>query len=55
MPLRQGKSKEVIRENAMTEIKAGRDPKQAFAIAYSEAGESRKPRRKKAARGKAKT
>lgn len=35
MPLIQGKSKEARSKNIATEIKAGKDPKQAAAIAYS--------------------
>ena len=42
MPLLPGKSKEVIGKNIETEIKTEKDPKQAAAIAYSEAGESKK-------------
>ncbi len=40
MPLREGSSKEVISANIATEIKAGKDPKQAAAIAYNKAGKS---------------
>ena len=40
MPLLKGKSKKVISDNIGTEIRAGKDPKVAAAIAYSEAGES---------------
>jgi uncharacterized protein len=47
MPLKKGRSKKVIQENIRREIKAGKDPKQAAAIAYSKAGESRKRRKKK--------
>jgi hypothetical protein len=47
MPLKKGRSKKVIQENIRREISAGRDPKQAAAIAYSKAGKSRKPRKKK--------
>lgn len=35
MPLEQGSSKETLSKNIETEIKAGKDPKQAAAIAYS--------------------
>ena len=47
MPLKKGRSKRVIQENIRREIKAGKDPKQAAAIAYSKAGKSRKRRKKK--------
>jgi hypothetical protein len=36
MPLEKGKSNKAREDNVKTEIKAGRDPKQAVAIAYSE-------------------
>ena len=42
MPLRKGKSKKVIAANIATEIKAGRSPKQAVAIAYRKAGKAKK-------------
>lgn len=41
MPLKEGKSKEAIQENIKTEIESGKDPKQAAAIAYHKAGESK--------------
>jgi hypothetical protein len=34
MPLIQGSSEKALQENIATEIKAGKDPKQAAAIAY---------------------
>ncbi len=42
MPLKKGKSKKVMNENIATEIRAGKDPKQAVAISYAKAGKSRK-------------
>ena len=39
MPLKEGHSKETIQKNIATEIDAGKDPKQAAAIAYSKARE----------------
>lgn len=50
MPLVKGakaKSKKGIAKNIRTEIKAGKDPKQAAAIAYSMAGKSRKKKDEK--------
>jgi hypothetical protein len=44
MPLKKGKSKKVISSNIAELIRSGRPPKQAEAIAYSNAG---KPRKKK--------
>ena len=38
MPLEKGSSQETISKNIGTEIRAGKDPKQAAAIAYSVAG-----------------
>lgn len=37
MPLKTGKSKATISKNIATEIRAGRNPRQAAAIAYSKA------------------
>ena len=48
MPLKKGKSKKVISRNIATEVKAGKPVKQAAAEAYTEAGEYRKPKGKKA-------
>lgn len=39
MPLDRGSSKQAISNNIATEVKAGKDPKQAAAIAYSVAGQ----------------
>jgi len=47
MPLKKGKSKKTISKNIQTEIHAGKPSKQAAAIAYSEAGEYKKPKSKK--------
>ena len=46
MPLVKGKSKEAISENIATERKAGRPEKQAIAIAESEAGNTKKKKRR---------
>jgi hypothetical protein len=35
MPLKKGKSKKTLQDNIRTEIKAGKKPNQAAAIAYS--------------------
>ena len=48
MPLKRGSSDKTVSANIATEIKAGKDPKQAAAIAYSEAGRSRKKRTREA-------
>lgn len=45
MPLQKGSSRKVIAANIRTEVKAGRKPSQAAAIAYSKAGKSRKGKR----------
>lgn len=42
MPLKKGSSKKIISKNIATEIKAGKPPKQAAAIAYSVAKKSKK-------------
>jgi hypothetical protein len=41
MPLKHGTSQKTISKNIATEIRAGKDPKQAAAIAYHVAGKSR--------------
>ena len=36
MPLKQGKSKEAFKYNIREEVRAGKPPKQAVAIAYAQ-------------------
>jgi hypothetical protein len=42
IPLKKGSSKSTIGKNIATEIKAGKNPKQAAAIAYSVARKNKK-------------
>ena len=42
MPLSKGKSEKSFEKNIKTEIKAGKPPKQAVAIAYAERGEKKR-------------
>lgn len=45
MPLESGSSQKTISDNIRTEVRAGRDPKQAAAIAYSVARKSKRKRK----------
>lgn len=46
MPLKKGKSKNVISDNIKTEMGAGKPQNQAIAIAMSKAGKSKKKPKK---------
>jgi hypothetical protein len=46
MPLLKGKGKKTIAANIRTEVKAGKKPKQAVAIALDTARRSSKPRKR---------
>lgn len=45
MPLKTGTSRKTLQSNIKTEIKAGRPPKQAAAIAYKKQRQSRAKKR----------
>ena len=47
MPLKPGKSKVVIKANIRREIRAGKRPAQAVAIAYRKAGMARRRKKRK--------
>jgi hypothetical protein len=47
MPLTKSPSKQAFQKNIKAEIKAGKPPKQAVAIAYSVKREAAKPKAKK--------
>jgi hypothetical protein len=46
MPLKKGSSQQTISTNIQTEIEAGKDPRQAAAIAYRKAGKFKSKRQK---------
>lgn len=47
MPLVKSASKDAFRKNVKAEIKSGKPPKQAVAIAYSVKRQAQKPKTKK--------
>lgn len=47
MPLLTGSSKKVIAENIKREVKSGKPPKQAIAIAFHFAGKSKQKKKAK--------
>ena len=51
MPLKKGKSDDIVSENIRRLRKEGRSADQAAAIAYSKAGRSKKSKRKKTIAG----
>lgn len=55
MPLIKSTSKKARQKNIETEIAAGKDPRQAVAIGYSEQRQARKHRLNKWAEGKRKS
>lgn len=46
MPLKKSASKQAFKDNVKAEVKAGKPQKQAVAIAYSEARETKKKKKK---------